>query len=284
MGGVRSQRQNLQGSSHQWVLPNTCVTNVLVPAVSHTTSHLPEDPPGPAGRSGPGSYEVSFFSPGPSVHQICGCPPRVAFVTSSPMEFLWSSPVDAAKSLQTCSTLCNPIDGSPPGSPVPGILQAITLEWGAISFSNAWKWKVKVKLLSRVRLFGTPWTAAYQAPPSMGFRALKAKCSWGSSSHCQTPRLSELWLLWENLCDMFFASVGHLLSGCAAWLCCARTPPSRLVVAPFSLDIDHPFSSKVVQWLFVILVFSWEKVRSGPSTWPFCPSPRGLPFSLLFCF
>ena len=75
----------------------------------------------------------------------------------------------AAKSLQSCPTLCDPIDGSPPGSPVPGILQTRTLEWVAISFSNAWKWKVKVKLLSRVRLFATPWTAAYQAPPSMGF-------------------------------------------------------------------------------------------------------------------
>ena len=75
----------------------------------------------------------------------------------------------AAKSLQLCRTLCDPIDGSPPGSPVPGILQARTLEWVAISFSNAWKWKVKVKLLSRVRLFATPWTAAYQAPPTMGF-------------------------------------------------------------------------------------------------------------------
>ena len=74
-----------------------------------------------------------------------------------------------AKSLQSCPTLCNPIDGNPPGSPVPRILQARTLEWAAISFSNAWKWKMKVKSLSRVRFFATPWTAAYQAPPSMGF-------------------------------------------------------------------------------------------------------------------
>ena len=65
--------------------------------------------------------------------------------------------------------LCDPRDGSPPGSPVPGIPQARTLEWVAISFSNAWKWKLKVKSLSRVRLFSTPWTAAFQAPPSMGF-------------------------------------------------------------------------------------------------------------------
>ena len=75
----------------------------------------------------------------------------------------------AAKSLQSCLTLCDPIDGSPPGSPVPGIFQARTLEWVAISFSNAWKWKVKVKSLSRVQLLATPWTAAYQPPPSMGF-------------------------------------------------------------------------------------------------------------------
>ena len=75
----------------------------------------------------------------------------------------------AAESLQSCPTLCNPIDGSLPGSPIPGILQARTLEWVAISFFNAWKWKVKVKSLSRVRLLATPWTAAYQAPPSMRF-------------------------------------------------------------------------------------------------------------------
>ena len=75
----------------------------------------------------------------------------------------------AAKSLQSCPTLCDPTDGSPPGSAIPGILQARTLEWVAISFSNAWKWKVKVKSLSCVRLFATPWTAAYQAPPPMGF-------------------------------------------------------------------------------------------------------------------
>ena len=75
----------------------------------------------------------------------------------------------AAKLLQSCPTLCNPRDGSPPGSPIPGILQARTLEWVAISFSNAWKRKVKVKSLSHVQLLATPWTAAYQAPPSMGF-------------------------------------------------------------------------------------------------------------------
>jgi len=75
----------------------------------------------------------------------------------------------AAKLLQSCPTLCDPRDGSPPGPAIPGILQARTLEWVAISFSNARKWKVKVKSLSRVGLFATPWTVAYQTPPPMGF-------------------------------------------------------------------------------------------------------------------
>ena len=82
----------------------------------------------------------------------------------------WTAAAAAAKSLQSCPTLCDPIDGSPPGSAIPGILQARILGWVAISFSNAWKLKVKVKSLSRVRLLATPWTAAYQAPLSTGFR------------------------------------------------------------------------------------------------------------------
>ena len=89
----------------------------------------------------------------------------VSFITESDM----TAAATAAKSLQSCPTLCNPIDGSPPGFPIPGILQARTVEWVAISFSNAWKGKGKVKSLNRVRPFVTPWTAAYQAPPSMGF-------------------------------------------------------------------------------------------------------------------
>ena len=90
--------------------------------------------------------------------------------TLSPL--CWQDPYKTALLLLSCFSrvrLCNPLDGSPPGSPVPGILQARTLEWVAISFSNAGKWKVKVKSLSRVQLLVTPWTAAYQAPLSMGF-------------------------------------------------------------------------------------------------------------------
>ena len=100
----------------------------------------------------------------------------------------------ATKSPQSCLTLCNPIDGSPLGSAIPGILQARTLEWVAISFSNAWKWKVK-KLLSRVRLLATPWTAAYQAPPSMGFSRQEYWSGWPLLSPMFSINLqfSKLW-------------------------------------------------------------------------------------------
>ena len=109
----------------------------------------------------------------PTQYQCCiiaqGTPVSRSDVARILMEWETWVATAAAKSFQSCPTLCDPIDGSPPSSPVPGILQASTLEWVAISFSNAWKWKVKVKSLSHVRLFTTPWTAAYQAPPSMGF-------------------------------------------------------------------------------------------------------------------
>ena len=92
----------------------------------------------------------------------------------------------AAKSLQSCPTLCDRRDGSPPGYPILGILQARTLEWVAISFSNAWKWKVKVKSLSCIWLLATPWTAAHQAPPSMGFSRQEhwSGVPWPSPCHC----------------------------------------------------------------------------------------------------
>ena len=111
------------------------------------------------------------------------------FITSA----TWEAPsfctmLCYAKSLQSCPTLCDPIDGSPPGSAIPGILQARTLEWVAVSFSNAWKWQVKLKSLSRVRLPATPWTAAYQAPPSMGFARQEywSGLSLPSPSFCTT--------------------------------------------------------------------------------------------------
>ena len=102
----------------------------------------------------------------------------------------------AAKSLQSCSTLCDPIDGSPSGSPVPGILQAKTLEWDAISFSNASKWKVKVKSLSHARLLATPWTAAFQAPPSMGF----SRQEYWSGVPLPSPLFKYNWFKCINFC------------------------------------------------------------------------------------
>ena len=105
----------------------------------------------------------------------------------------------AAKSLQSRPTLCDPIDGSPPGSPIPGILQARTLEWIAISFSNAWKWKVKVKLLSCVWLVATPWTAAHHAPLSMGF----ARQEYWSGVPLPSPKMftteTLIWGFWLYL-------------------------------------------------------------------------------------
>ena len=117
---------------------------------------------------------------------------KVAFVRGLRYESMAAAA--AAKSLQSCPTLCNPIDGSPPGSPVPGILQARTLEWVAISFSNAWKRKVKGKLLSRVRLLATPWTAAYQAPPSMGFSRQEY---WSGVPLQHLPKFSQAWQIIE---------------------------------------------------------------------------------------
>ena len=111
------------------------------------------------------------------------------------MEREWSKPerktpiqyaaAATAKSLQSCPVLCCPIDCSPPGSPVPGVLQARTLEWVAISFFSAWKWKVKVKSLNHVRLLATPWTAAFQASPSMGFSRREYWSGVPSPSHIQ---------------------------------------------------------------------------------------------------
>ena len=105
-----------------------------------------------------------------------------------------------AKSLQSCPTLCDPIDGSPPGFPVPGILQVRTLEWVAISFSNAWKWKVKVKSLSPVRPSATSWIAAHQAPPSMGFSRQEY---W---SGVPLPSLMKIQFLWETETTIIWAS------------------------------------------------------------------------------
>ena len=120
---------------------------------------------------------------------VAGKKPIHLFFTS------WTAAAAAANSLQSYPTLCNPIDCSSPGSPVPGILQARTLEWVAISFSNAWKWKVKVKSLSRVRLFTTPWEGDPMVGPLQPTRLLRPwdfpGKSTGVGCHCLL-RLLEL--------------------------------------------------------------------------------------------
>ena len=116
----------------------------------------------------------------------------------------------AAKLLQSCPTLWGPTDGSPSGFPVPGILQARTLEWVAISFSNAWKWRVKVKSLSRVWLLATPWTAAYQVPPPMGF----SRQEYWSGLPFSSVQFSSAAQLCPTLCDLVNCSLpGYSVRG-----------------------------------------------------------------------
>ena len=125
----------------------------------------------------------------------------------------------AAKSPQLCPTLCDPIDGSPPGSSIPGILQARTLEWVAISFSNAWKWKVKVKSLSHVQLLATPWTVAYQAPPSMGF----SRQEYWSGVPLPSPCISIL--TYNSLCFRFSQGCSSKISRNYVWGVSHSKPP-----------------------------------------------------------
>ena len=146
-----------------------------------------------------------------------------------------SPPAAATKSLQSCPTLCDPIDGSPPGSPIPGILQARTLEWVAISFPNVWKWKMKTKSLSHVQLLVTPWTAAYQAPPSMGFARqeywsgvpLPSPKSPPSPHHRLTPILHHL----------SFLSFGSFKVSLKLWRC-TKYYESRILLDVYNLSLS----------------------------------------------
>ena len=145
--------------------------------------------PSPGDLPDPGIESRSLTLQADSLLTELGGKPRSGIAGSKDKCTCIFAAAAAAKSLQSCPTLCDPIDSSLPGSPIPGILQARTLEWVASSFSNAWKWKVKVKSLSRVRLFSTPWTSAYQAPPSMGFSRLEYWSGVPLPRHCQIPLL-----------------------------------------------------------------------------------------------
>ena len=151
----------------------------------------------------------------------------------------------AAKSLQSCPTLCDPIDSSPPGSAIPRILQARMLEWIAISFSNAWKWKVKVKSLCRVWLFATPWTAAHQAPPSMGFS--RQEC-W---SGVPLPSPTSSWSLLK-----FMSTQSLMLSTATPLSSCPQSGPASgffpvsWLFASSGQILEFQLQHQSFQWIF----------------------------------
>ena len=154
----------------------------------------------------------------------------------------------AAKSRQSCPTLCDHTDGSPPGSAVPGILQARTLEWAAISFSSAWKWRVKVKSLSCVWLFATPWTVTYQAPPSMGFSRQEYWSGVPLPSPLPTIALikcSPVWreLPFKQILIYLFGCAGTsvFIAACGLLDICLEFPEQRSNLGP--LHWEHRFSA-----------------------------------------
>ena len=152
----------------------------------------------------------------------------------------WEAPAaTAVKSLQSCLTLCDPIDGSPPGSPVPGILQANTLEWVAIFFSNAWKWKVKVKSLSRVQLLATPWTAAYQAPLSMG---VSRQEYW---SRLPLPYLEKPLILINTMAKISTMTFKDVYDSASSYL----TPPQGISLITSSPTLFTLFFILQIYWL-----------------------------------
>ena len=196
----------------------------------------------------------------------------------------------AAKSLQSCPTLCNPIDSSPLGSSVPGILQARILEWVAISFSNAWKWKVKGKSLSRAQLLTTPWTAAYQAPPSMGFSRqeywsgvpLPSPHTWLQvrkriGQNLATKQEMYDWILWAEGYCCCFQSLSHVQLFVSSW-----TAACQASLSPKVCSNSCPLS----QWYYLT-------ISSSAAPFSFClPSFSGRilfvcnsfsPSHLLFC-
>ena len=186
--------------------------------------------------------------------------------------FLWcNAAAAAAKSLQSRPTLCDPIDGSPPGSPIPGILQARTPEWAAISFSNVWKWKVKVKSLSRVWLLATPWTTAHQASPSMGF----SRQEYWSGVPLPSP--------YDTI------DVGNLISGSSPF------SKSSLNIWKFTVHIllnpglenfKHYFGSVWDQWNCVVVwtffgiayLWDWNENWPFPVLWPLLSFPNLLAY------
>jgi len=199
-----------------------------------------------------------------------------------------------AKSLQSCPTLCDPIDGSPAGSLVPGILQARTLERAAISFSNASKWKVKVKSLSSVRLFATPWTAAYQAPPSGGFSRQEYWCGvpcllqlhpyvMTNTVYLWTPAIQcspTTWDLWVNLRRNKEWQL-HENCTCTYIQLCNSSPSRAMGIEPFPHSKGCWWDSELcpIQWAsqVALVVKNWP-TNTGDWRSGFDPWVRKLPW------
>ena len=187
-------------------MPETSRTNFIAVIPSYLIFFLPSLIPWPSYVLGPSVLSVSWYFPWKSSENRRTVSMDMCLIVKEERYssiivetlwlwclFCWFKPIASSSYVEVYSEselllpsrfshvqLWDPIDGSPPGSTIPGLLQARTLEWVAISFSNAWKWKVKVKSLSRVWLFETPWTAAHQTPPSMGF----SKQESGVGCHC----------------------------------------------------------------------------------------------------
>ena len=165
------------------------------------------------------------------------------FILSSFFKTLgWAIKVAAAapaRSLQSCPTLWDPIDSSPPGSAVPGILHARTLRWVAISFSTAWKWKVKVNLLSRVQLFTTPWTAAYQAPLSVGF----SRQEYWSGLPLPSPNKDNMLYYHNHLPCGFRETTSKFEREMVSWLAYSDSMNTHIMV-----ESDSPTLYQLAEW------------------------------------
>ena len=151
----------------------------------------------------------------------------------------WMLLLQLLSRFQSCPTLCDPVDGSPPGAPVLGILQARTLEWVAISFSNAWKWKAKMKSLSRVWLLVTSRTVAYQAPPPMGFSRQEYWCGVPLPSpwilgpnQCQSSLTPQQWASFVFLKEALLFILFNLLIDCTMWHRGSYFPRQGLSLCP----------------------------------------------------
>ena len=174
----------------------------------------------------------------------------------------------AAKSLQSCPTLCDPIDGSPPGSPIPGIL-----EWVAISFFNAWRWKVKVKLLSPVRLWVTPWTAAYRAPPSMGFSRQEYRSGVPSPSldfgysDDFFETMSKIRFMTEIVDNLHFIKVKNLCSVKVTVKRMGRQATSQKNIFANDTSDKGPLSKIYKEGLKLNNEKTNNRFKNGPKTW-----------------